>query len=123
MRGAFAQVWLALNKDARTDRSSDEGSIRLRFRAKTYLSARYPRKLLAVSVNGEQLAEFSLESWESTEREFEIPANVAARQGPMRVQFTISPVSSPLEDGVSRDPRQLGIQLQEITMDAIAAVR
>lgn len=123
MRGAFAQVWLALNQEARTVRPSVAGSIRLRFRAKTYLSARYPRKRLAVSVNGEQLAEFSLESWESTEREFEIPANVAARQGPMRVQFTISPVSSPLEDGVSRDPRQLGIQLQEITMDAIAAVR
>jgi hypothetical protein len=116
MRGGAAQLWVLLGEKPAADQP-----LRLRFRAKAYLSARHPQKRLEVFANGERLGELLLDTWESVERELPIPAEVARRDGPFRIQFVISPVSSPLADGVSQDPRELGIQLQQLILDAPSA--
>jgi hypothetical protein len=113
MRGGVSQVWVLLR-----EKPVSAQPLRLRFRAKAYLSARHPQKRLEVFANGEPLGERSLDTWESVEHKLRIPADLARRDGPLRIRFVISPVSSPLADGVSQDPRELGIQLQQLILDA-----
>lgn len=112
MQGGFAELWVMLKEKPPAD-----GHLRLRFRAKAYLSAKHPRKRLEVFVNGNHVAELWLETWQPVDREVQLPVEAARGDGPLRIQFAISPVSSPLADGVSQDPRELGIQLQRLVMD------
>jgi hypothetical protein len=118
MRGAQGQVRLLLGAEFPRDLP-----LRLRFRAATFLSPKHPARTLRVYANGDRLAELPLETWQVQQRVVTLPPALAAREQPLRLEFGISPVTSPRADGVSDDSRQLGIRLEELVIDAPAGSR
>ena len=107
MRGQRAQLRFGVQNPPRD-------GLRFRFRAKCYLSPKYPQKTLAISVNGQIISTLTIDTWEPRDREVFLPPSVVKDGQSIRVSFEIDPVSSPLSDGVSADARELGIQLQRI---------
>jgi len=95
-------------------RTQDE--LLLHFSARPFtVDGQLAEQQLTLRVNGENLAQWSLQ--QSEQLTLPIPAALVATQRSLHIEFVLPDAASPEVLGVSQDTRQLGIALQELRLE------
>jgi hypothetical protein len=71
-------------------------------------------------VNRIPVAEWRFDSDQSVERTAQIPRDLVADDGLLRIDFRFREVHSPLELGIGPDPRPLSMMLAEWRLDPVS---
>jgi hypothetical protein len=93
-----------------------EAGAGLDFAVYPYLAPAISDRTVEVRAEGRSLARWRFDRSEWTERRVELPAELTGR--PITIELHLGTVRSPRELGLSDDPRQLGLAVRTIAIDA-----
>lgn len=88
-----------------------------RFKVGAFVSERHPRIDVTVVASGSAVSHWTISRGDAVEqRVVELPKNLPASEGCVRLKFEIHQSASPAALGISGDPRRLGLAFVEVSM-------
>ncbi|TMJ01372.1 MAG: hypothetical protein E6G97_15925 [Alphaproteobacteria bacterium] len=94
-----------------------QGAVRMTCVASGFVPPSRAQQVAHVVVNGEVVGHWTFKPGEASQpRHAIIPADVVARQTPLRIDFLIGDPTAPLDLGLSEDSRRLGIGIVDLTL-------
>ncbi|MEE8130936.1 MAG: hypothetical protein V3T48_11630, partial [Vicinamibacterales bacterium] len=109
--------WAVATESSLVVRLRERGSYRLQFRAEPFRYDGAPQPRVTISVNGDAVAEVELDAgW--TEYQVDIPARTRHRTL-TDIRFRYAYATSPLEIGMSDDPRPLAVRFDYVRVRTV----
>lgn len=105
----------------RFDVGKGAGPLRLELDLVAYVKESHPLQRVALSANGEKLAEFTLHAQSERLHSVVIPAGAIGEDGRIELVLDYPDAQSPRDLGVSRDTRRLAIRLISLKLSPAGA--
>ena len=103
------------------DVGSDSGPLRLELDLLPYVRDNHPVQRMALSANGEKLAEFTLDARSGRRHAVTIPADAIGEDGRIELTLELPDAQSPEALGLGTDKRRLAIRLISLTLSPAGA--
>lgn len=100
-------------------RLDDPDTMRVTLDFVAFLNPRHPHQRVEIAANGHAVAQWTIDSPDRQVRTFDIPhADLASAGKSLIIDFTLPDATSPKALSLGEDPRQLGIKLRTVKLEA-----